>query len=126
MERIFQGQESEPRHLDRQQVDPLFLRLFDQRREQRPILDHVTERLARLDLAVEGQESRPHRVLQAAVGNHHVEDRLRGVRDLVPDPDHLEQSPRCGDNRRGARVGRHLAERRIGDRDRERWPEPLA
>ena len=98
----------------------------DQRREQRRVLDHVGERLARLDVAVEREEGRPHRVLQAAVGDHHVEDRLRVVRDLVPDADRLEQPPRRRHDGGGARIAPARAERRIGDRDRERRPEPLA
>ena len=44
------------------------------------------ERLARRDIAFEGQEHRPHRVLQTAVGDDHVEDRLRVVGDPLPDP----------------------------------------
>ncbi len=79
----------------------------------------MTERFARLDLAVEGQERRPHTVLQAAVGNHHIEDRLRGVRDLVPDPDHFEQPSRRGHDRGGPCVDGRLAERRIGNRNRK-------
>ena len=68
------------------------------------------------------------------IGDHHVEDRLRAVRDLVPDADGLEQPPRRRRDRRGARVARMaLAQRRIGDRDLERyrrapgaarWPAP--
>ena len=66
-------------------------------------------------------------VLQLGIGDDHVEDRLRVVRDLVPDADGLEQPPRRRRDRRGARVARMaLAERRIGDRDLERIAEPLA
>ena len=45
--------------------------------EQRAVLDHVGERLARRDLAGEGQKHRPHRVVELGVGDDHVEDRLR-------------------------------------------------
>ena len=52
-------------------------RLGGKRVGQRRVLDHVGERFARLDLAVEGEKRRPHHVVEAAVGHHHVEDRLR-------------------------------------------------
>ena len=52
--------------------------------DQRRVLDHVRERLARRDLAVERQEGRPHRVLQLGIGDHHVEDRLRARRRPRP------------------------------------------
>ena len=102
----------------RRSVDAFVLRLLDQRVEQRAVLDHVRERLARLDVAVEGEEGRPHRVLQAAVGDDHVEDRLRVVGDLVPDADGLEQPPRRRHDGGRARIGGRTAERRIGDRRR--------
>ena len=55
--------------------------------------------------------------LQLGVGDHHVEDRLRVAGDRVPDADGLEQPPRRGRDRRGARIAAHArAERRIGDR----------
>ena len=79
------------------------------------------------DLAGERQIGRPHRVVQLGVGDHHVEDRLRAVGDLVPDADGLEQPPRRGRDRRSARIaGVAVAERRIGDRHREGIAEPLA
>ena len=59
------------------QIDAKLFRLRDQRIDQMPVLDHVRERLARLDLAAEGEERRPHRVVELVVGDHHVEDRLR-------------------------------------------------
>ena len=59
------------------------------------------------------------------VGHHHVEDRLRVVRDRVPDLDRLEQPPRGGGDRRGARVLRLRARQRgVDDRHRERLPSP--
>ena len=60
------------------QVDAFVLRLLrSARRRSGRILDHVGERLARLDVAVEGEEDRPHGVAEAAVGDDHVENRLR-------------------------------------------------
>ena len=56
---------------------PTSLRLRFQRGDQVAVLDHVGERLARLDLAGEGEEDRTHRVAEPAVGDNHVEDRLR-------------------------------------------------
>ena len=117
----------ETRHRVGAKLDAVRLRPLDQRIDQRRILDHVRERLARRDLAAERQIGRPHRVLQLGIGDDHVEDRLRAVGDLVPDADGLEQPPRRRRDRRGARVARvALAERRIGDRDLERIAEPLA
>ena len=76
----------------------------EQRVDQRPVLDHVRERLARRHLAAEGEEDRPHRVAEPAVGDHHVEDRLRLAGDRVPDADRLEHPPRRRRDGRGARV----------------------
>ena len=84
------------------QLDALRVAPSPQRREQRAVLDHVGERLARLDLALEGEEGRPHRVLQPAVGDHHVEDRLR--LDRVPHADGLEQPARRRRDGGGARI----------------------
>ena len=85
---------------------PSSLRLVQQRREQRPVLDHVRERLARLDVAVEGEEGRPHRVLEAAVGHHHVEDRLRLAATLSQTPMVSNSRRAAADDGRGARVAR--------------------
>ena len=94
--------------------------------DQQPVLDHVGERLARFDLAREGQEGRPHRVAKLAVGDDHVEDRLGVRRDGLPDTDGLEQTPRRRDDRRGALVfAAASAQRRIGNCYRERRSEPL-
>ena len=102
-------------------------RLGDQRRDQRPVLDHVGERLARLDLAREGEEHRLDRIAEAAVGHHHVDDRLRRAGHRVPDADGLEQAAGAGRDRRGARIlGGRPAERRVGHHDREVRAEPLA
>ena len=91
-----------------------------------PVLDHVRERLALFDLAAEGQESRPHRVVELGIGDDHVEDRLRIRRDRIPDLDRLEQPPRRGGDGRSARVLRlRMRQRRIGDRHRERSPSAL-
>ena len=99
--------------------------LVHQRREQRPVLDHVGERLARLDVAVEGEEDRPHRVARA------------GCRSP---PCRGSAAPRSGPTRRCVSNSRRAAatmadarasvagapERGIGDRDREGRPEALA
>ena len=91
--------------------------LFFQRVDQMAVLDHVRERLARFDVAGKGQKYRPHRVVEPAVGHHHVEDRLRGPGDAPPDADRLEQPARRRDNGGGAFVlGVARAERRIGNR----------
>ena len=114
------------RHRVGAKLDPVRRGPLDQRRDQRRVLDHMRERLARRDLAAERQIGRPHRVLQFRVGDDHVENRLRAIRNLVPDSDGLEQPPRRGGNRRGARVaGVALGERRIGDRHLEGLTEPL-
>jgi len=94
--------------------------------DQQPVLDHMGERLTRLDLAGEGEESRPHRVAEPAVGDDHVEDRLRLRRDGLPDTDGLEQTPCRRDDRRRALVfAAARAQRRIGDRNRERRSQRL-
>ena len=96
------------------QLDAIRPRLRQQRRQQRTVLDHVREWLVRLHLAVESQERRPHGVVEAAVGDRHVEDRLRAVRDPFPDADGLEQPPRRRDDRRRARIAGAALERGIG------------
>ena len=58
-------------------ADARLARLCSERIDEMPVLDHVGERLARLDFAGEGEEDRPHRVAEPAVGDDHVEDRLR-------------------------------------------------
>ena len=66
--------------------------------------DHVGERLARRDLAGEGQEHRPNRIGRARVGDDHVEDRLRLRLDLVPGVEPRQQpTGRRGDGR-GSRI----------------------
>ena len=74
------------------QIDALGFRALHQRIDQMAVLDHMRERLARLDIAREGQEDRPDRVFQLRVGDDHVEDRLGSGRDLVPDADGIEQA----------------------------------
>ena len=82
------------------------------------VFDHMRERLARFDIAGKGQEDRAGGILQLQIGDHHVEDRLRLGRDLVPDADGLEQPAAGGDDGGGARVAaRARGERRIGDDD---------
>ena len=84
------------------------------------------ERLARLDLAGESEKHRPHRVVEPAVGDDHVEDRLGFRRYVLPNAERLEQAARGGDDRRGALViGVALAEHRVDDGDGKSRPEPL-
>ena len=97
-------------------------RLGGQRRDKAAVLDHVSERFARLDLAGEGQKGRPHRVVEPAVGDHHVEDRLGLRGDRLPHAERLEQAAGGGAiaDARSSRAG--AAERRIRDRDGEAGP----
>ena len=107
------------------QHDTKLARAGEQRSQQRAVLHHVGERLVGLDLAVEGEKDRPHRIGEPAVGHHHVENGLRTGRDRVPDPDHGQQPPRRRHDGGGARIGRRAGERRVGDRDRKSRPQPL-
>src|SRR5439155_16572118 len=93
--------------------------------DQRPVLHHMREWLARLDIAAEGEKHRPHRIAQAAVGDHHVADRLRLAGDFFPDPDGNKQPARGGDDGRGARIRTPPREQRIGDRDRKTLAKSL-
>ena len=85
--------------------------------DQRRVLHHVGERLAGLDLAREGEEDRPHRVAEAAVGDRHVEDRLR-VRPAtcVPHAERFQHAPRR----------RRRSRKRAGRRRTFRAVTPLA
>ena len=76
-------------------VDAVLPRLGQQRRQQRAVLDHVRERLAGRHLAVESEERRPHGIVETAVGDRHVEDRLRALRDP-------SQTPMASNSRRAA------------------------
>ena len=90
------------------------------------VLDHMRERLARLDVAGEGQEHRPDGVFQLGIGDDHVEDRLRFGRDLIPYPDGIEQAPARRDDGGRARVAaRPGGQRRVGDDDRDVGAEAL-
>ncbi len=110
------------------QIDAERFRLVDQRVDQQPVLDHVREGFALFHFAAEGEEGRPHRVLELAVGHHHVEDRLRVVaRPPSQTLDRLEQPPRRGGDGGSARVLRlQRRQRRIGDRHREGVAQRLA
>jgi hypothetical protein len=100
--------------------DAGLLRLRFERCDEPAVFDHVGERFARLDLAGEGQKGRPHGVIEPAVGDDHVEDRLRLAGDRLPDAERVKQSARRRDNRRGTFVARMARpERRVGDRHRE-------
>ena len=108
------------------QCDADLARLLFQGIEQKAVLDHMGERLARLDVAREGEENRTHGVVDAAVGHDHVEDRLCLVGDALPNAERLKQPARRGDNGGGAFVaGVAFAERRVGDRDRGRGAQAL-
>ena len=64
--------------------------------------------------------------VEPAVGDHHVEDRLRLPANGVPDADRLEQPPCGGDNRGRPFVASVApAQRRIGDRHGKRRAERL-
>ena len=95
------------------------------RAKQRPVLHHVREWLALLHLAGECQERRPHRIVEARVGDAHVEDRLRAVRNRAAT---RRWSRTAGAPRRQwlRRADRSAAfERGIRNRHLERWPERL-
>src|SRR5207244_1586571 len=77
-------------------------------------------------IAVEGEKNWPHHVVEAAVGDAHVEDRLCFMSDAVPYHDGLKQPPRGGGDGGRACVGRWMSERRIDDRDRKASAERLA
>ena len=120
------GARVERRHRGRAQIDALGLRALHQRVDQMAVLDHMRERLARLDIAGEGQEHRTGGVFQLRVGDHHVEDRLRAGRDLIPHPDGLEQPAAGRDDGGRARIAaRPCRQRRIGDDDRNIGAEAL-
>jgi hypothetical protein len=85
----------------------------------------VCERLTLLHVAREGKEDRSQRVVQAAVGHHHVEDRLRLVGHALPHADGLEQPPRGGDDRRRAWIGRRTFECRVRKHDGKGRPERM-
>ena len=85
-------------------IDALGVARADQRVDQMAVLDHVRERFARLDISGKGQEHRTGRVFQFRIGDDHVEDRLRAVRDLVPHPDGLEQPAAGRDDGGRARI----------------------
>ena len=113
-------------HRPGQEFNATIARLVFQRRDEVTVLDHVGELLAGLDVAAESQKHRPRRVGEPAVGDHHVEDRLRLRGDGVPHADRLEQPARGGDDRGGPLVGVVAsAQRRIGDDHAKRRAERL-
>ena len=102
------------------------MRLLLQRIEQEAVLDHVRERLARLDVAGESEKDRTDGVFDAAVGHRHVQDRLRLIRGALPNAERLEQTPRGRDDGRGALVAiMAFAQGRIGHHDRGRGTQAL-
>ena len=78
-----------------------------------------------LHFTVERQKRRAHGIVETAVGDRHVEDRLRARSDRLPDADGLEQPPRRRDDRRSARIATAARERGIGDLDLKRRAESL-
>jgi hypothetical protein len=74
--------------------------------------DHMGEGLAGLDLARKGKEHRADGILQAAVGDDHVDDGLRLGRDLVPHPERRQHPPRACRDRVGSLVLRRVARER--------------
>src|SRR5262249_49270302 len=95
--------------------------------DQKAVLDHMGEGLAWLDVPGKGQEHRAGGVLELRVGDHHVEDRLRGIGDLAPDAQCLEQPSAGGDDRRPARIPAGPdAKRRIGYDDMDIRAKSLA
>ena len=70
--------------------------------------------------AVEGEEDRTDGVAGAAVGDHHVGDRLGVVGDRLPDAEPVEHAPAGRRDRRGAVVaGDRLGRSGVDHRDRE-------
>ena len=97
-----------------------------QRADQKAVLDHVGERLARFDLATESEKRGPHRIVEPAVGDRHVEDRLRFAGKRLPNAERFEQpAHRCNNGGSALVVGVAAAERRIGKRDRKARSEGL-
>ena len=109
------------------QLDAELFRLRDQRIDQMPVLDHVRERLARLHLAAEGEERRPHRVVELASRS----PPCRGSAARCRRPRPRRRSPRTAAARRPRsprRAGPSIArrQRRVDHRHREGLAQPLA
>ena len=86
-----------------------------QRADHAAVLDHVGEGLARLDLAGEGQEDRPHGIAGAAVGDRSSRGSAgRSAAIASQTPSALEHAPAGrGDGRGAAVAGRGAGRRRI-------------
>ena len=110
------------------QVDAFSFRSRHQCIDQMTVLDHVREGFAGFDLAGECQKRRAGGVFELRIRDHHVEDRLRGLRNLVPDTERLEQAAAGCDDRGRARIAaRPVSKCRIGNHDRDiRRPTPDA
>jgi len=81
---------------------------------------HVGERFTGRHLAREGQEDGADDVQRPAVGDHHVEDRLRLGCDLVPDAGRLEHAAcRGGKGGGAAHIGGGGGDGRVGNGDGE-------
>lgn len=84
------------------------------------------EGLAGLDLTVEGQEDRADGVLGATVRDDHLQHRLGGVRNRIPDAQRLQHRPASGRHRIGAVIGAGRGRQcRIGQDHREIRAQPL-
>ena len=98
-------------------LDADLLRLGRERIDQRTVLDHMGERLARFDLAAEAEKHGAHRIAELGVGDGHIEDRLRIRGDRIPHADCLEQPPcRRRDSRSAQVSGMSIAQGGIHDR----------
>ncbi len=77
------------------------------------------ERLARRDIAVEGEEDRARGVAELAVGDLHGAHRLGLAGDPLPHAERLQEAPGAGGDGGGAHVvrSRGPAEGRVGDED---------
>ena len=84
------------------------------------------------NVPVETQKDRPHRIVEAAVGNMHVDDGLRLACNLIPHLDGFQEPPRCRHDGRsthiflgmriplGMRILGGVCECRVRNRDHER------
>jgi hypothetical protein len=90
------------------------------------ILDHVGERFTRLDLTLESQEHRSRCVINAAIGDHHVENRLSFVGHPTPNAKCIKHAARRCRDRGSASILTRLAKFRIGQCDNKILSERLA
>ena len=95
----------ETRHRAAAQVDALAPRLAGQRVDQMAIFDHVRERFVRLDMR-RANVRNTGRVASSSLESVTTMSRMACVprRDLVPDPERIEQPAAAGDDRGRARI----------------------